>query len=181
MKLIPLLALAATLACSGDKEPSDDTGDTGDTEVELAPEDGDYLAHLVAFTLDECELEAGDWATVLEDPIGMAFVREGANLSLTIINDGEPESDVIDCTAMGDHFMCKLAAESTDMGGETREAVVSQSMGAMIGWETNTDIAGSVDFNLDCVGADCEEVIGETNFPKAPCQTSLSIAGSKTE
>jgi hypothetical protein len=187
MKISSLLPLVLLAACSSksDSEEVTDSGevatDSGDTEVEIAPEDGDYMALLVAFTLDECEMEAGEWSGLLEEEIAMAFMREGSNLTLTLLENGEADDDPTVCTSMGDHFMCAMVDESMELGGESREAVLSQSLGVMIGWETNTDIAGSVDFNMDCTGADCEEVLAEYEMANTPCQTSLSIAGSKTE
>jgi hypothetical protein len=51
MKLIPLLALASTLACSGDKDHSDDTGNvhTGDTEsdTDIVPAEYAFESALV--------------------------------------------------------------------------------------------------------------------------------------
>jgi hypothetical protein len=189
--LLPLVLLAACSSKSDSEEVTDsgevatDSGevatDSGDTEVELSPENGDYLAQLVAFTLDECEMEAGEWSGLLEEEIAMAFTREGSNLRLTLLEDGKADGPPVACTSMEDHFMCAMMNEDMELGGESREAVMSRSIDVMVAWETNTDIAGSVEFNMDCTGADCKEVLAEYEMANTPCQTSLSIAGSKTE
>lgn len=191
MKALPLLSLAFVFAC-GTKSETDEatdsgstdsgsTTDSGETNVELSPEDGDYLAQLVEFTLDECEMEAGEWEGILEDDIGLAFTRDGPNLRLTLLEDGKADGPPTACTSLEDHFMCSMMNEHMELGGESREAVMSQSIGVMVAWETNTDIAGSVELDMDCTGADCEEVMEEYEFSTVPCQTSLSIIGSKTE
>jgi hypothetical protein len=194
MKTISLLSIVLLTACgpkpgtdevTDSGETSTDSGETstetGDTEVEIAPEDGNYLAQLVAFTTDECEMEAEEWATILEDDIAMAFARNGSDLTMDLLTEGEVDESR-SCMMMDDHFMCEILRETNDVGGPDLDASMTVSMGVAVGWQTNTDIAGSLNLNIACEGVDCIQAMEEEGMPSnSECLTSVSFEGSKID
>lgn len=187
MKTISLLSIVLLAAC-GPKPDTDEVTDsgetsteTGDTVVEIAPEDGDYLAQLVAFTTDECEMEAGEWGTLLEDDIAMAFARNGSDLTMDLLAEGEVDES-FSCTLMDDHFMCSIMEDTMPIGDASHDAALTISMGVAVAWDTNTDISGSLNLSVSCDGADCEDALVEEEMSwTLPCQTAVSFEGSKTE
>lgn len=175
-------------ACSLRFVEKEDTGieppvDSEDTVLEIIPEDGFYVSELVAFLIDDCEMEGNELLGVLEADHGFQFFRTGSKVTMHLIQRGEVDDESFPCELLGDTFTCHVMSESEDRGGQDHEAILVREMDVTIGWETNIGITGLLTFHRECIGADCEELLRNSRnlMPELPCETSLSIKGTKKE
>jgi len=180
------LVLNAGCTSTFEENEENDSGsvvDSSDTVVEIIPKDGFYDAELVAFTLDDCEMESRELLGILEAGHGYQFVRTGSKVTMFLVQRGEVDDESFACEGPPDELTCLAMSESEDRGGEDHEAILVRKSNVTIGWKTNIDIAGLLSFSRECIGVDCEELLGNSTnpMPELPCQTSLLIEGAKRE
>jgi hypothetical protein len=185
--LLSSLSVVLLYGCTpiGENEESDSGSvvDSSDTVVKIIPEDGFYDSELVAFLIDDCEMEGNELLGVLEADHGFQFFRTGSKVTMHLIQRGEVDDESFPCELLGDAFTCHVMSESEDRGGQDHEAILIREMDVTIGWETNIGITGLLTFYRECIGADCEELLSDSCdlMPELPCETSLSVMGSKKE
>jgi hypothetical protein len=189
MKTLSLFSLAFLVAC-GSKPATDDetdsgvagdSGDTEDTEEDIVPEEGVYIADLIEFTQDECEMEQGELEEILESDVALRFTLAGSDLYMEPMENGEVDDEAFTCSMNAGQFLCPIMSEENELGEEF-EAVVILKMDVVGAWDSNTHIAGSLNLDYSCRGPDCEEALEASEIPiDIPCSTKIAFAGSKTE
>ena len=158
--------LSLTLACSGDKA---DTADSG--EEAFAPMEGPWSWSNSAYTTDECAMEASFPVSVVE-----ALVW-----TLTITDDGfelaTATGDPLSCTLSGMDATCESTTVTditewpADSGIDGDPDVTTTSENILIGTFVDAHSgAATATANASCEGADCEAYLDATGAV-SPCTT----------
>ena len=150
--LIFLTAISTTLACSGDKS---DTADSG--EAAFLPMEGDWTWSNTSYISDDCALEARYPTDTVE-----AIVW-----TLTLTDDGfelaAVTGDPLSCSLSGMDSTCDVTLvseakewpEGSDQTGDPDVITTTESsfVGSFVDANSST---GTVTANATCEGADCE-------------------------
>ena len=164
MKTSAILPLLMVMAC----------GDKSDTAVDFSPAEGSWSYSNLAYTMDECGLEADFSAEALEVIVW----------TLTLTDDGmdlaAPALDPVSCTLDGMDFTCDVtltveASEWPDGSANKGDPdVTTQSLGTVLGTFSDEE-TGSLTFSVTstCEGADCEAFLADQGAT-SPCTTELA-------
>ena len=137
----------------------------------IVPEKGPYTGSFGNITTDECGLAAVGF----EDALNATTIEMGLSNRLMVSMSGELEIEpAVNCPLSGPSFGCILAED--EEAHPSLDATIRYELNIGGVWSDSTNLSGEVDYDISCVGTDCQDV----PLPfSVPCVTTIEFTASK--
>ena len=143
----------------------------------VVPEKGRYTLPIGKLTKDECGLQAQSWDEVTAE--WAVELELEAELTAYLSGLSDLFEKPVSCGPNGAEFACIVLQGTADV--QDYEATLNLEFSVRGEWVEPTEVTGEVDYNISCVGPECQAAIknGAVVYDALPCISTSEFSGSK--
>ena len=147
-------------------------------ETKVTPRDGDYIAILESFEKDECDVKETDLRGYTNGKNGFQMTLSNTNLKSTPFLSNSSATDASMCQMNGTTYSCEVDTQKVVM--KQYDATFVYITDHVGGWDTDTEISGTMRYQVSCTGKDCATANKVEGFVSTlPCTTHVAYSGTR--